>query len=162
MTDYTTELEAINHAKLVGDHIHCLLDSGKYDFRCFTKEHYKDGPNPYYFQTKTGLFIEENLGNQPAYLYTPLGKWSILGSTHSEPDKTKTVKIMDTLKDDLGLVLFRAVKKGVYEDYGAIWKITKYNTIPFQKAVFRDLGDEFLSYDVCKRLFKQFMEENPI
>ena len=41
MPDYTYELEAINHAKLVGDHIHALIDSGKYDFHYFTKEHYR-------------------------------------------------------------------------------------------------------------------------
>jgi len=161
MPDYTYELEAINHAKLVGDHIHALIDSGKYDFHYLTKEHYKDGPNPYYLQTRTGLFIEETFSGHPAYLYTPLGKWSILGSTYTEPNQAKNIKIMDTLKDDLSLVLVRPAKRGVYEDFGAIWEINKFNTIPFQKAVFKE-RDEFLSYDVCKKLFKQFTDNNPI
>ena len=118
--------DTLLHASQIAKHVHALYDSPDYKISSDWKGHYPSGPNPYYYQTEQGIFIEETAGGSPSYLWTPLGRWTILGSIFVETEND-IKKIRDKLFEYVDVDEFEPAPTCKYPDRGAIWTLFKYD-----------------------------------
>jgi len=120
-------------------------------------EERRDSPNPYYSQTKTGLFLELYYG-LPNTLWTPWGKYKIGGSGSGSGNEWGLV--VSELCDRFGAILVvekRYVNGPFGGEYGPIYSLSKVDDLilPPAKALSRDL---FVEYGESKRQW-QDMED---
>ncbi len=150
--------ETLFHASEISKYIHSLYTGDEYNVRSFWKGYYDSGPNPYYYQTETGIFIEDSIGDSPCYLWTPLGRWTILGSVNY--GKQSDIKaIRQKLFKYVQVEEFRPVPTCKYPSRGAIWKVKGYNGITLPDAVPK--SKDFVKYNDAKSQFDEFTKKYP-
>lgn len=113
--------------------------------------HFRVGPNPFYNQTKQGLFLEEYYG-MPSKIHTPYGNWSILGCGSGDWEK-----VIEAIKEPLGLVLIQARKQTTLGEVGPYWAITKWKELKIDMPVLRERL-EYIPYDKVKEVWKAFAD----
>jgi hypothetical protein len=110
-------------------------------------------PNPYYDQTKSGLFLEMYYG-MPSSLWTPWGKWSIGGSgsgNFSEVNK----KVLERL----GAVLHIAQYNDKMGTQGPVYKLTKIDDVDLPEAKI-ELRENFAEYYEVHTAWKKLTIQN--
>jgi len=144
----------LNNAYNAARIIHSLIDNSS-NVTQFGFEHFKDGPNPFYEQMDTGLILEEYY-ETPSKIYTSIGYWNILGSTSSQNQGFK--KIMNKLKDILGLKLIKEGYQTRNGYFGAWWEITKINDtiLPISK---KKEKSKYIEYSECKNIWSKFKSD---
>ena len=150
--------ETLFHASEISKYIHSLYTGDEYDVRSFWKGYYDSGPNPYYFQTESGIFIEESVGGSPSYLLTPLGKWTILGSI-CYGKQSDIEAIRQKLFKYVQVEEFAPVPTCKYPNRGAIWKVKGYNGITLLDAIPK--SKDFIKYNDAKAQFDEFTKKYP-
>ena len=144
----------LKNAYNISRYIHNIVKKND-EVQQFSLKHFKDGPNPFYNQMKSGLILEEYYGT-PSKIYTSIGYWNILGSTCSE--NLGFEKVMDILKNDLGLILLKKgdqTKKGYFGPY---WKITKFDNNNLPETIEKD-KTEYIDCANCKKIWSNFDRE---
>lgn len=89
--------------------------------RCPMNDRRKDGANPYYNQTASGIFLEMYYG-LPSSLWTPWGKWSIGGGGSGGREWEK---VMELLHDRLGITVYKPVRNETIGTIGPVYFVTK-------------------------------------
>ncbi len=123
------------------------------------EEHFVGGINPYFNQTKCGLYLEEYYG-LPSVIYTPIGKWTIIG-VGDGVSKLLMEHLMEHLKETLGLELDAEGKQEIWGHFGPVWRITKWENRKLPEA-FMKKGTEYIEYERAKEIYAQFLKRNPI
>ena len=113
--------------------------------------YFRAGPNPLFFQMERGLVLEECDGI-PSYICTPYGRWHILGAGLGD-----WPKIMDAIKDVLGLELIKERRQVDFVYIGPFWAITQWAGIKLDKPVFKQCHS-YISYEKVKEVWTEFVE----
>lgn len=122
------------------------------------------GPNPYYAQTKAGLFVA--IAAHPKYLMTPWGNVLLFGNTVSSPSASKkiTKMLMTRLQSkcvghvaEMGSSELKDDKKG----YG-VHEINKLGDIALPKPELLLDRSNYRSYETIKDEWKQLTLMHPI
>lgn len=150
--------ETLFHASQISKYIHSLYNSDEYDVNSDWQGYYDSGPNPYYYQTESGIFIEDSIGGSPFYLWTPLGRWTILGSVY-QGNQDAVDAIQEKLFNYLQVEEFAPVPTCKYPSRGAIWKVKGYNNISLPDAVPK--SKDFITYSDAKAQFDEFTKKYP-
>ena len=150
--------ETLFHASQISNYIHSLHNGNQYDVKSNWKGYYESGPNPYYNQTKSGIFIEDTISGSPCYLWTPLGRWTILGSVW-KGKQADIEAIREKLFKYVQVEEFAPVPTCKYPNRGAIWKVKGYNGIILPDAVPK--SKDFIRYDDAKAQFDKFTKTYP-
>lgn len=116
-------------------------------------EPWPDGPNPYYNQTSTGLFLQLSYG-LPSLLWTPWGGQLIRGSAWTFG--TSADDIVAAMLPRLGAELYREGLE-IFGDIGAIYSLSKVDDLQLPAAVMRDPGD-YVGYDEIKRAWQDVVQ----
>ena len=151
--------ETLFHASQISNYIHPLYSGDEHDVRSWWKGHYEPGPNPYYYQTESGIFIEESVDGSPSYLWTPLGRWTVLGSI-SYGKQSDIEAIRQKLFKYVQVEEFAPVPTCKYPDRGVIWKVKGYNGITLPDAIPK--SKDFISYNDAKDQFNEFTKKHPL
>ena len=158
----TTETDA-----KIKDNLNCAYNIANYilntiknnsNIKILSTAHFKDGPNPFFNQMEQGFMLEEYYGS-PYYLYTSIGQWTITGSSSSTNNDWK--KIIDILKNDLGLELYQDGIQSKMGYYGPLWIITKFNQTQLPIAQ-RKSRNNYIEYEESKDIWQNFKLENNI
>tara|TARA_B100000575_G_scaffold294519_2_gene311038 strand:+ start:2302 stop:2787 length:486 start_codon:yes stop_codon:yes gene_type:complete len=147
--NYTAE-DHLKWTQDIAKHIHNMVDNKQFGVQNWWKGHYpSNGPDPYRGQTEKGLILEEYYG-MPYYIHTPIGSWSILGSGTGDYKE-----LMNTLKKDLSLVLFKEVVNNNWGIIGPYWKITKFNGFNFPNPEWKTKS---LTYAESQKIYTDFIK----
>ena len=119
------ELETMKIAYEIGKYIQSFYTEDLNDKSApysYYSDYWNPGPNQLYNKTKTGLILYE-IYESPNELYTPWGKWTVLGGGNI----SNSDYIMKKMHEELGLVLIKTEN----ELYGTKirwnqWAITKW------------------------------------
>lgn len=154
------DMVRMNAAYEIGKYIHKLFvvdtfeesEAQKKPWATY-KDHFSGGPNAFYHQLETGLALGEKYG-MPHTIYTPWGKWPIVGSYGGSGDSGCMLSVpinFETCKETLGLKLLSSWKCELTGDHGNIWTITKWGTLTFaDKAVYRGLRTKYITYETIR------------
>ncbi len=111
-----------------------------------------DGPNAFYCQTSSGLFLEEYYG-MPNALWTPWGKLDIGGSGSGNWDETTAIVVKR-----LGGIPYRLAR---YDpdigEIGAVWALSKVDDLPLPEAVARPRED-FVKYEASNTAWSAIVD----
>lgn len=137
-----TDLELYMAARRIADMLYEYNVSP--DVHCPTDYYWKEDrrketANPYYNQTKRGLFLELYYGSL-GYIWTPWGKWGCWGGGSGDWDT-----IIPKMLERLGSEVYRPLRYSEMGEYGPIYTITKVDALklphPFERP-----RNEYLSY----------------
>jgi|SaaInlV_150m_DNA_4_1039716.scaffolds.fasta_scaffold22847_2 hypothetical protein len=152
--------DTLFHASKIAEYIHALYDSPDFKISSHWQGHYPSGPNPYYFQTEQGLFLEETPCGSLSYIWTPLGRWTILGSIFTE-DRGAINKLRNKLFEYVKVKEYLPMPDCKYPNRGVVWKIKGYKRISLPEAISKISG-EFIKYSDAKKMFDTFTSKNPL
>lgn len=108
----------------------------------------EEGVNPFYGQTKQGLFLEIYYSG-PGHIWTPWGKWNCFGSgTGWEKER------MARLLERLGATLYKEKVIDNMGEHGPIYAIHKVEGVALPMPEARD-ENSYLAYKVCEKDWKQ-------
>ena len=113
--------------------------------------HFKDGPNPYYNQMKSGFIIEEYYGNL-SRLYTTLGVWNILGSGSSSYNTYKIV--LDKVKERLRLKCFEEGYENKMGYNGPWWTVEAIDGVLLPPSI-EQQSNEYIDYKTVKNIWTE-------
>lgn len=103
------------------------------------------GLNPYYYQTETGLVIEER-NNVPAALHTPYGMlWLSFQASNNKPWR----RVVDLKEGPLKLEMIQRmyIHRNVHF-IGPFWRVVEWDGNPLPPLVYRKRHDYFSSQEV--------------
>lgn len=120
-------------------------DDGKPQMLC-SEETLIEDPNPYYNQTKQGLFLEVSMGNIPKKIHTPCGSLRIMASSSGD-----WTKVFSDLKESLGLKLIEESWRDKSGNcHPSLWAITKWEGKMLEEPVYRK-RDEYISAEIAEK-----------
>jgi len=108
----------------------------------------KEEVNPFYHQTKEGLFLCLYYG-QPGSIYTPWGEWNCWGSGSGD-----WTGAMPQFLQRLGAVEAESLKRTSMGEFGPVYAIMRVDEVSLPTPVMRE-HDEFLEYDDAKKAWKR-------
>jgi len=108
-----------------------------------------ESPNPYYCQTKSGLFLEFYYG-MPSSLWTPLGKYSIGGSGSGSWEK-----FLPEILKRLGATVHTPVRHSNAGEHGPIYALHEIDGEKLPEPIVCP-RTEYLEYDVVKQEWEEF------
>ena len=124
-------------AKRIGEYIIETGDEDINGFKILSRSHFRSGPNPFYCHTNDGLYLVVGDSGIPNILHTPLGKWTLFGSTFTQVGYNSE-NFVNFLKTPLGLTLEES-KSGQYRK---VWKIGRFEGQELPEPSYRDEKDE--------------------
>ena len=151
--------DTLFHASNIAGYIHSLYDSPEFKISSHWQGHYPSGPNPYYFQTEQGLFLEETSCGSLSYIWTPLGRWTILGSIFIE-DHDAIKKLREKLFKYIKVEEYLPMANCKYAESGAVWKIKGYKSISLPEPIIKN--SKYTTYSDAKKIFETFTSKNPL
>jgi len=107
--------------------------------------HFEKGPNPCYNQTQKGLVLEKN--NSVYKIHTPLGSWTILGSTCDKQNK-----VFKSIQTSLGLEFLQ-------DKTSSHWAITKWNDKEIERPIYKR-EEKFMPYEQVNKVWKEFASKH--
>ncbi len=113
-------------------------------------EYFCLGPNSSRHQTKQGLVLEESAGI-PSKIHTPYGSWSILGNGGIGDWQ----KVMEAIKEPLGLKLMKKEEQTAENSNGPYWAITQWQNKLMDKPIYRELS-AYLNHRKVSEVWQKF------
>lgn len=128
-------MQEITAARKIADLILDELVPGRLDGDNFTDPAMEDrrdvAPNPYTYQTETGLGLELYYG-MPSRIHTPVGVWRIGGSGSGD-----FTRVISTLTERLGLEVIAPLERTSNGLYGPFYAITRLDGEPLPPLKYR-------------------------
>jgi hypothetical protein len=126
---------------------YCTSDPGKNLDSLWMEDRRNQGPNPFYNQTKQGIFLEMYYG-LPSSLWTPWGKWSIGGSGCGNFNE-----VNEKIFERLGAQLHIRQQDTNMGTYGPVYRLTKVDDIELPVAEVEH-HSKFAEYEEVKIAWK--------
>ena len=145
----THDIELLQVAYEIGQYVHSFVTEDPKDTSgkpwSNYSGHFKDGPDPFYSQTRKGLVLEEHC-SRPSCIHTPYGELHILGDSSGDWEK-----VFRAIRGPLGLEL---IEQGGYDRFGLynwpLWAITKWKDKKIEKPAYR-LELKYIHYE-CEQV----------
>lgn len=122
----------------------------------------KEGSNPFYNQTRSGLFLEEYYGS-PSKLWTPWGYWQFGGGGGGIGSALS--KARENVMARLGYTVYKELENNNMGSFGPVYAITSFDGEELPNPVALSSKKEFMAYEDADKYWNalndRYMQEHP-